>query len=140
MTFLLDTNVISELRRPERASKSVLNWVSTQAESLLWCSVVTILELEIGALRALRQDRTKGTMLRTWLDERVLPRFQDRIVSIDTAVALKCAALHVPDPRSDRDAFIAATAIVHGLTVVTRNTRDFEATGVKLFNPWTQAS
>jgi predicted nucleic acid-binding protein len=103
---------------------------------LLWCSVVTILELETGALRALRQDRVKGTMLRTWIDERVLPRFEDRIVPIDTAVALKCAALHVPDPRSDRDAYIAATALVHDLTVVTRNTQDFQRTGVKLFDPW----
>jgi hypothetical protein len=139
MTFLLDTNVISELRRPERAAKSVVNWVSTQAESLLWCSVVTILELEIGALRALRRDKLKGTMLRTWLDEQVLPRFQDRILPIDTAVALKCAALHVPNPRSDRDAYIAATALVRGLTVVTRNTQDFQPTGVTLLNPWTPA-
>ena len=75
-------------------------------------------------------------MLRTWIDEKVLPRFGRKIISIDTAIALKCASLHVPNPRSDRDAFIAATALVHDLTVVTRNTRDFEPTGVKLFNPW----
>jgi toxin FitB len=140
MTFLLDTNVISELRRPERAAKSVVTWMSTQAESLLLCSVVTILELEIGALRALREDKPKGTILRSWIDEQVLPLFADRIVPIDAAVALKCAALHVPHPRSDRDAYIAATALVHGLTVVTRNTHDFEPTGVKLFNPWVDAA
>jgi toxin FitB len=140
MTFLLDTNVISELRRPQRAATSVMNWVSTQAESLLWCSVVSILELEIGALRALSRDKLRGTMLRTWLDEQVLPRFQDRILPIDTAVALKCAALHVPNPRSDRDAYIAATALVRGLTVVTRNTQDFQPTGVRLINPWMAAS
>ena len=136
MTFLLDTNVISELRRPERATPAVVKWVGSQAEDALFCSVVSILELETGALRTLRHDNLQGTMLRTWIDEKVLPRFGGTIISIDTAIALKCASLHVPNPPSDRDAFIAATALVHGLTVVTRNTRDFEPTGVKLFNPW----
>ncbi|MFI0847395.1 type II toxin-antitoxin system VapC family toxin [Mesorhizobium sp. IMUNJ 23232] len=140
MTFLLDTNVISEMRRPERAALPVLTWVSAQAEETLWCSVISILELEMGALQALRRDKLKGTMLRSWIDERVLPRFQDRIVAIDTVVALKCAALHVPDPKPDRDAYIAATALVHNLTVITRNTRDFASTGVKLFNPWEVAT
>jgi predicted nucleic acid-binding protein len=136
MRFLLDTNVITGLRRPERTTKSVSDWVGTQAQSMLWCSVVTILELEIGALQALRRDRPKGTMLRTWIDGQVLPRFEGRIVPVDTAVALRCASLHVPDPRSDRDAYIAATALVHDFTVVTRNVHDFQPTGVKLFNPW----
>jgi predicted nucleic acid-binding protein len=136
MTFLLDTNVISELRRPERAAPAVVNWVGAQAEGSLWCSVVTILELEIGALQTLRRDKLQGTMLRTWIDGQVLPRFDGRLVPIDMAVALKCASLHVPDPKQDRDAYIAATALVHNLTVVTRNTRDFAATGVKLMNPW----
>jgi predicted nucleic acid-binding protein len=136
MTFLLDTNVISELRRPERAAPAVIGWVGAQAEGSLWCSVVSILELQTGALRTLRRDRLQGTMLRTWIDGRVLPRFDGKIVPIDTAVALKCASLHVPDPRPDRDAFIAATALVHDLIVVTRNTKDFNAMGVKLLNPW----
>lgn len=136
MTFLLDTNVISEMRRPERAALPVLAWISEQPEETLWCSVISILELEMGALQALRRDKVKGMMLRSWIDERVLPRFQGRIVAIDTAVALKCAALHVPDPKPDRDAYIAATALVQNLTVVTRNIKDFASTGVKLFNPW----
>lgn len=136
MTFLLDTNVISELRRPERAAPAVVNWVDAQAEGSLWCSVVSILELEIGALHTLRRDKLQGTMLRTWIDGKVLPRFGERIVPIDLAVALKCAALHIPNPRPDRDAYIAATALVHGLTVVTRNVRDFAATGVRVLNPW----
>lgn len=136
MTFLLDTNVISEMRRPERAALSVLTWMSAQAEEALWCSVISILELEMGALQALRHDKLKGTMLRSWIDERVLPRFQGRIVAIDAPVALKCAALHVPDPKPDRDAYIAATALVHNLTVVTRNIKDFASTGVKLLDPW----
>jgi hypothetical protein len=110
--------------------------MESRPDGTLWCSVISILELEMGALQALRRDRLKGTMLRTWLEDRVLPRFGDRIIPIDTAVALKCAALHVPDPKPDRDAYIAATALVHDMTVVTRNTRDFATTGVRLFNPW----
>jgi toxin FitB len=136
MTFLLDTNVISELRRPERAAPLVRDWVATQAPEVLWCSVVSTLELEIGALQMLRRDPVQGRMLRTWIDGRVLPRFAGRIIPIDIDVALRCAALHVPDPKPDRDAYIAATALVHDLIVVTRNVRDFEGTGVSLFNPW----
>lgn len=75
-------------------------------------------------------------MLRAWLDERVLPAFAGRVLPIDTAIAQRCAKLHIPDPRSDRDALIGATALVHGLTVVTRNLADFKPTGVELFNPW----
>lgn len=139
MTFLLDTNVISELRRPKRASKAVKTWIGQHPESLLFCSCVSILELQIGALRTSRHDRLQGHMLRTWIDGHVLPRFVGRIIPVDVAVVLRCAALHVPDPKPDRDAYIAATALVHDLTVVTRNTRDFEAAGVRLFNPWEAA-
>jgi hypothetical protein len=83
-----------------------------------------------------RRDRAQGKILRTWLEARVLPAFEDRILPIDTAVVRRCAPLHVPDPHTDRDALIAATALVHGLTVVTRNSSDFRRTGVKLVNPW----
>ena len=68
--------------------------------------------------------------------ESVLQRFDGKILEVDTAIALRCAALHVPDPKPERDAWIAATALVHGMTLVTRNTRDFHSTGAKLFNPW----
>lgn len=74
--------------------------------------------------------------MRSWLDGQVLTAFEGRILSVDGAVAVRCARLHVPDPRSERDALIAATALVHGMTVVTRNTADFETTGVALLNPW----
>lgn len=140
MTFLLDTNVIAGLRRPDRAARSVVSWAGEQAEGLLWCSVVTILELEIGALRASRQDKRRGTILRSWIEDQVLPRFEGRIVPIDVAVVLACARLQGQNPCSGRDGYIAATALVHDMTVVTRNTRDFEATGVKLFNPWARTS
>jgi predicted nucleic acid-binding protein len=83
-----------------------------------------------------RRDKAQGAMLRAWIDTRVLPAFDGRILSVDTAVAKRCARLHVPDPRADRDALIAATALVHRLTVVTRNVADFEAMGVDLLNPW----
>jgi predicted nucleic acid-binding protein len=75
-------------------------------------------------------------MLRTWLDRRVLPEFAGRIFPVDTHIAQRCASLHVPDRQAERDALIAATGLVHGMTVVTRNTADFKATGVKLLNPW----
>jgi predicted nucleic acid-binding protein len=70
------------------------------------------------------------------VDDQILPRFEDRILAVDTAVAQRCAHLHVPDPRAERDALIAATALVHGLTVVTRNVTDFGTAGVALLNPW----
>ncbi len=75
-------------------------------------------------------------VLRAWIDTQVVPRFRDRILPVDAAVAQRCAALHVPDPRPPRDSLIAATARLHRLVVVTRNRRDFEPMGVALLNPW----
>ncbi|GJE60055.1 Toxin FitB [Methylobacterium trifolii] len=99
-------------------------------------SVITILEIEIGALSVGRRDEAQGRILRAWIDQQVFPRFEGRILPIDTAVTLRCARLHVPDPRAERDALIAATALVHGLTVVTRNRADFDPTGARTLNPW----
>jgi toxin FitB len=99
-------------------------------------SVVSVLELEIEILLVERRDRNQGAILRAWIDGHVLPSFSGRILAIDPAVAQRCASLHVPNPRSDRDALIAATALVHGMTVVTRNVSDFQATGVAVVNPW----
>lgn len=134
--FLLDTDVVSELRRPERADPGVLAWASATPLASFFLSSVTVLELELGVLLLERRDATQGAVLRTWIDDQVLPRFEGRILAIDTAVARRCARLHVSDPRAERDALIAATALVHGMTVVTRNALDFEATGVAVFNPW----
>ena len=106
-------------------------------ESLpIFISVITILELELGVFLLERRDTPQGAMLRTWFNDHVLPAFSERILDIDSAVARRCAALHVPDRQSDRDALIAATALVHGMTVVTRNVSDFEPTGVEILNPW----
>ncbi|MBK7663691.1 MAG: type II toxin-antitoxin system VapC family toxin [Sterolibacteriaceae bacterium] len=134
--FLLDTDVVSELRRPERADPGVLAWASATPLASFFLSSVTVLELELGVLLLERRDATQGAVLRTWIDDQVLPRFEGRILAIDTAVARRCARLHVSDPRAERDALIAATALVHGMTVVTRNAIDFESTGVAVFNPW----
>lgn len=136
--LLLDTNVISEIRKINngRADSRFSKWANQQTTSELYVSVITVMELEQGILQRERHDAVQGTLLRVWLEQQVLPAFAGRILAIDTAVARTCARLHVPDPRSERDALIAATAIVHGMTVVTRNIRDFEATGVALINPW----
>lgn len=136
--YLLDTNVVSELRkaRAGKADKNVKAWADGVSATSLFLSVITILELETGILLIERRDPTQGAVLRTWLDSHVLPAFSGRILAIDVAVAQRCAKLHIPDPRADRDSLIAATALVHGMTVVTRNVLDFEPTGVEIFNPW----
>jgi len=136
--YLLDTNVISELRKAGsgKADKNVVAWANSVSATRLFLSVITILELETGTLLVERRDPVQGAILRSWLNAHVLPAFSDRILSVDTAVAECCAKLQVSDPRSDRDAFIAATASVHGMTVVTRNVHDFEPTSVEILNPW----
>jgi len=134
--FLLDTNVISELRRPDKADRRVVAWANAIPADRFYISAISILEIELGALRLARKDATQGAALRRWIDDQILTRFEGRVLAIDTAVAQRCARLHVPNPRADRDALIAATALVHGLTVVTRNVSDFEPIGVALINPW----
>ena len=134
--YLLDTNVVSELRRRRQADPRLLAWAAAMPEASAFLSVVTLFEIERGILLLERRDPQQAGHLRRWLEIRLLPDFEGRILPIDAAVARRCAALHVPDPRADRDALIAATALVHNLTVVTRNSRDFKATGVALLNPW----
>ena len=134
--FLLDTNVLSELRRRERTNAGVAAWADSVHPSDLFLSAITILEVEAGTLMLARRDTAAGAVLRAWIDDKVLPAFEGRILAVDTAVAQRCARLHVPDPRAERDALIAATAMVHGLTLVTRNVADFEPMAVELLNPW----
>lgn len=138
--FLLDTNVVSELRKAKsksnKANSNVIAWANSVSASTMFLSAITILELEIGVLLIERKDPKQGAVLRLWLESHVLPAFADRVLALDTTVAKRCAGLHIPDPRSDRDTIIAATALVHDLTVVTRNVDDFSATGVELINPW----
>ena len=137
--FLLDTNVISELRRPDKADRNVVAWANAIPAASFFLSAISILEIELGAGLTARRDAAQGAVLRNWIDTQVLARFEGRILAIDTAVAQRCAQLHVPNQRAERDALIAATALVHGLTIVTRNVGDFERTGVPLLNPWDAA-
>jgi hypothetical protein len=137
--YLLDTNVVSELRRPGRAPATLVRWAATTLLSDQYLSVVSVMELELGVLLAERRDPRQGLVLRRWLEAEVLPRFAGRILPVDAVVARRCARLHVPQPRSKNDAYIAATAIVHGLTVVTRNEADFQPTGVSVLNPWLES-
>jgi len=133
--YLLDTNVISELRKPQ-ADRNVVAWARTVIAPRMFISAITLKELETGVLRMERRDPAQGKVLRTWLKRHVMPAFDARILPVDAAVALRCARLHVPDQANESDALIAATALVHGLTVVTRNIADFESSGVALINPW----
>ncbi len=136
--FLIDTNVISESRkmRSGRAAPQVVAWLKATDPSTTFVSAMTLFELELGVVRIERRDAAQGTSLRRWLDQIVKPGFAGRVLAMDGAVALACAGLHVPDPVSERDGWIAATALVHGLTMVTRNIRDFEGTGVGVVDPW----
>ncbi|CDG16653.1 PilT protein, N-terminal [Xenorhabdus doucetiae] len=138
MMYVLDTNVVSELRkiRAGKADPKVAAWAESVEATDLFVSAITIMELELGVLLIERKDATQGGMLRAWLEQHVLPEFAGRTLPVDTAVAQRCARLHVPDKCSERDALIAATALVHGMTVVTRNVADFRSTGVTILNPW----
>ena len=135
--FVLDTNVISELQRGKpHQSAEVRAWAAGQPSSKLFLSAITILELEMGVLALERRTPPQGSALRTWLAV-VREAFTGQILPFTDVTATICAALHVPNPRSERDAMIAATALEHGFTVVTRNVQDFANTGLELVNPWT---
>ncbi len=132
--YLLDTNVVSEIRkvRSGKADRNVAVWADRVDASDLYLSAIAIQELEIGVLLAERRDPPQGALLRSWLNAHVLPAFADRILAVDMAVAQRSARL----PRPFRDSLMAATALVHGLTIVTRNVADFHAAGVQILNPW----
>lgn len=130
--------VISELR-PMRARDphpNVARWFHSIQGTLLYLSSITIFELELGALQAELRDAPKSRALREWVDRYVIPTFRGRILSIDLEVARQYAILQHEGTRPERDAFIAATALVHKMTVITRNPADFEPTGVPLLDPW----
>lgn len=140
MKYLLDTNVVSELRKvgDARAEPNVTAWIGAHDARDMCISAITVLELERGILSIQRRDIAQGSRLRAWMDGRVRPEFAERTIVIDDAVATRCAHLHIPDRRNEADAIIAATALVHGLAVVTRNIQDFQGTGVVLVDPWSR--
>jgi predicted nucleic acid-binding protein len=153
MMYLLDTCVVSELRKPKfdfpsstpplvrkvaKADSNVVAWASGVPRSSLYLSAICVMELQMGTLMIERRDPVQGRILRTWIDKNVLPSFAGRVLVVDTTVALRCASLHVPNPCSYRDSLIAATALVHGMTVVTRNVPHFERSGVAVLNPWAE--
>lgn len=134
--FLRDTNVISELRngKPHQAA-AVRAWAENLPANQLYLSTVTVLELEMDVLRMERKDAPQGKILRSWIDA-VLQRFEGQVLPFTGGIALRCADMHVPDPRSFRDSTIAATAQQHGLTFVTRNVADFAGLRINMLNPW----
>jgi predicted nucleic acid-binding protein len=134
--YVLDTDVVSHLRRVRKVHPNVAAWAADKPTELFFLSSITLHEIELGTLLMERKDAAQGRILRDWIDQQVLPDFDGRILPIDSAVAQRCAKLHVPDPKPLRDSFIAATALVHGMTVVTRNVDDFKTTGVEVLNPW----
>ncbi|MEN2738617.1 type II toxin-antitoxin system VapC family toxin [Microbacterium sp. X-17] len=134
MRYLLDTNIISDARR--KRSTALMTWLRGQEIGDLALSAITMLELERGVQRKERADPGGALPLRLWLDEDVRPMVGGRVLPVDERTAVAAAALHIPDPLPEMDALIAATAMVHDLTLVTRNTGDFVRTGVRLLNPW----
>jgi len=136
--FLLDTNVVSELRKVSinKADKNVIAWAKKKSVGCLFISSISILEIEMGILLKERKDPQQAAILRTWLNTHVLKAFSDRVLPLDTSIAIQCAKLHVPDPKSERDAMIGATAKVHGMTLVTRNVKDFKHMKLDILNPW----
>jgi toxin FitB len=136
--YLIDTNVLSELRKVAagKADKKVTKWANSVDSAELYLSTITIQEIEIGILLLERKDMTQASVFRRWIEEQVLPSFGKRILSVDVSVARRSAAFYVPDPRPIRDSLIAATSVVHAMTMVTRNDADFQLPEVKVLNPW----
>ena len=137
--LVLDTNVVSELRkvRAGKADPGVAAWASEVPSGQLFVSSITIHELEHGVLLAERADPPKGAVLRRWLDDSVAAAFDQRVLAVDSTVARRAAAMHVPDPAPFRDALIGATALVHQMTLVTRNIKDFARfNGLDIIDPW----
>lgn len=134
--YLIDTNVLSALRRADKADPIFKVWVEATPPDAMYLSVLSIYEVKLGALRVARRDPRQGSDLNRWIDKFVLNAFVGRIFDVSTSISLRCAELHAPDPRPVTDSLIAATALEHKLIVATRNVADFLPMGVRVLNPW----
>ena len=134
--YLLDTNVVSELRKGSKAHQAVRAWNKGVAASACYLAAVSLFELRLGALLRRRRDPDQGEVLLSWIRQ-VETNFGPRILDTTSRDWIRAAKLHVPDPRPLRDSLIAATALNHGLVVVTRSVVDFERMAVELIDPWT---
>lgn len=137
--FIVDTNIVSDLRKPGKAPPSLVAWAQSQPPSAIYISVVSMWELEYGILLKAHSDLAQGKVLKDWFEQSVISAYTGRILPICFDVMRVCAPMHVPDKRPERDALIAATAIVHNMTVVTRNENDFAGMNCPLLNPWKAA-
>jgi predicted nucleic acid-binding protein len=135
MSYLLDTNIVSELRKGPRANPGVVSWIAAVEDTQLYLSVLVVGELRRGVELCRRRDPRSATALEQWLDE-LLRLHGGRVLGIDRSVAEAWARLGVPDPVPVVDGLLAATAIIHGLTLVTRNVADVRRTGVRVLNPF----
>ena len=134
--YLLDTNVLSELRPGKpHAEPVVIEWAKSVPITQIYVSAITVLEIELGILRLERRRPPQGSALRVWFDA-ATASLTGRILPLTLEIAKRCATLHIPNPMPERDAMIAATAMVHGMTLVTRNVGDFKRRGLSVLNPW----
>ena len=136
MSYLIDTNVVSELRKGKKCDSRVATWQARHTEENQLISVISMMELRLGISLAMRRNKEHAGALEAWYENRLKPAFSGRIVPVDLAVSENCAQLHAARTRPFRDALIGATALVHGLIMVTRNVNDFSKMGLKIVNPW----
>ena len=136
--YLLDTNIVSELRKMEsgKADVNVVAWFQQVNLTDAYLSVITLFEIKLGILQLKRKDIQQAKLLQSWFEQKFLPNFENRILPLDTKVMMTCAEFHIPDKKPLNDSYIAATAKAHRFKIVTRNVKDFKGCGVEVLNPF----
>lgn len=136
--YLLDTNIVSEMRKyhNQTIDPNVAAWLKNIAPEQTFLSAISIMELRVGVLSKLRKDPKQGEALQHWYEHYVLPTYSGRILSVTPHIAAHCAELHIPNRRPFSDSYLAATALVHNFTLVTRNVKDFQGLKLRLINPF----